>query len=76
MARENHSILPVSFDGWDGDVEVMQFYDALFLENWGPWKKGQIVECLTIHYVDAKVQTYDPNGKIIDEVGFSLVPRS
>ena len=63
------------FEGWDGDVEYMTFYKAVFKKDFGPWKSGQKVDCITILYVDddgPTMKEYNEDGDAVNQCHIKL----
>lgn len=55
----------VDFSGWDDiDTGTMQFYEATFKKDFGPWKKGQTVETLSINFLSGVMESYF-EGKVV-----------
>jgi hypothetical protein len=69
-------ILPVSHTGWDeggGQYGDIQFYNAIFLEDFGHWKKGEKVGCLAILHSEGKVVEYSEDGHVVRSVNVKYV---
>lgn len=51
-------IFPITYEQWDGDMELLQFYDVTFTDNWGPYKPGMKVSVLALLMLEGQWQTY------------------
>lgn len=63
----------LSFEGWDGDQESMQFYGAVLAQDIGPYREHQRVDTVSLNYRDSKVEFWNDDGQIIYEQGIRLV---
>jgi hypothetical protein len=69
------TLLPITFTNYDPVSDhAIQLYNATFLEDWGPFKKGEVVECLVNDFEDGWVASYDQGGKELVRVNVKLMP--
>jgi hypothetical protein len=67
-------VIPINFDGWDGgDPGEIQFYDAEFTEDFGPWRKGETAGCLFISILTGEVKQFDEDGIVVRETTVRFV---
>lgn len=61
------------FSSWDYlEFLQCQFYSVSFLVDFGPWKKGDVVRCLTVDLDNAQFVEYDKDGKEVRRVYVTL----
>jgi hypothetical protein len=46
------------YSGWDGDVEVMQFYDCRLCKDIGPYVMGTTLRLVELWYMSSEVHIY------------------
>lgn len=69
--RHTEKIVPISWDGWDDVTDFgMQFYDVVFLEDFGSVKKGEKFPLLFIDFESGIVELYDDNDNVIKRQHF------
>jgi hypothetical protein len=57
MAEIEHGIF--SWESWsDIDSGHFQFEDVKFLKDFGPFKAGEVVYCLTVNYQSGKMEAF------------------
>lgn len=64
LERQPHPCLPLTFSGWD-EVDCygdMQMYNVVFLEDFGPFKKGETVNSLVRLDSKGLLQEYCVDG--------------
>lgn len=67
-------VIPIIFDGWDNDDPGdIQFYDAEFTADFGPWRKGETVGCLFISMTTGEVKQFDEDGMVVRETTVRFV---
>lgn len=72
----NHEkTIPIDHQGWDGDMDCLMFYDPVFYEDWGPWKKGDTFSMVTLDFNKRSVTVFDERGRDLKEVKFVLQPQ-
>lgn len=63
--RTQENIFPFTFQGWDeagGDYGDITFYDPEFTEDFGPIKKGETFDSVTILYCKGILECYRTSG--------------
>lgn len=58
-----HPMLPITYSSYDVDADYMQFYEVKFEEDFGPYKKGEVVDAFSILFSEALACTYDEDNK-------------
>lgn len=61
------------FDQWDElDSTSWQYYDALWLKDFGPFKKDDLSSNIVFDLTEMKITEYSDDGKILRciEIGF------
>lgn len=67
----------VDASGWDElDLCSICVYDAVFKQDFGPWKQGQKVNSLSIMFMQGIIESVDDEGNIIDRMEFEIIPKS
>jgi hypothetical protein len=67
-------VIPIIFDGWDNDDPGdIQFYDVEFTADFGPWRKGETVDCLFISMTTGEVKQFDEDGMVVRETTVRFV---
>lgn len=69
ISKAESKTFPFVYDGWDeagGNYGDIQFYDVQFVENFGPIKKGQSFDCVTVYHCESKIVCIK-NGAMTDE---------
>lgn len=61
-----------SWEGWDGDQEVMQFYDAVLKVDTKNFKKGDKISTVTFLMNKSVVQFWDVENDLVEESKFKL----
>jgi hypothetical protein len=51
-----------------------RYEDVTFLQDWGPFKKDQMVLYLEVDFDEDEVTQYDESQRVVDYVPFKLVP--
>jgi hypothetical protein len=63
----------VEFEDWhDGDVTHIMVGPATFKLDFGPWKQGQIANCLLLDYARGIIEEQDDDGTIIHRAAVKL----
>jgi hypothetical protein len=69
-----HGLLSAS--GWDEiDFCINLYYDVIFQRDFGLFKEGEEYDSVTVDYVQQKILTYNAEGKVIQQVSFTLEPK-
>jgi len=69
------NLLPITFTNYDPVSDhAIQLYNVEFLEDWGPFKKGEKVQNLVNDFENGFVASYDDEGKELVKVNVKLVP--
>lgn len=64
----------VEFDEWhDGDVTFISVGPATFKEDFGPWRKGETVDSLTLDYSRGYIEEYDDKGEVVRRCAVKLM---
>ena len=66
------TILPIEFNGIDCFDNGLGFYDVKFLEDWGPFKKGEEIQFFNINIEDGFWYIYDKEGEVERKGAFKL----
>lgn len=59
----------------ESELDCLQVSPAVFKQDFGPWKKDQVVHCLAINLVKGTMQVYDANNNIEVECVVALTIR-
>lgn len=70
----NDPLFPMAWEGWDGDDDCKTFYNAKFLEDFGIFKKDEIVPTLTVDWQEAELRQYNDEGNVIRFMKWKVVP--
>lgn len=63
----------VDATGWDTvDLCAIQVYNATFKVDFGPWKKGQTIHTLVVHFLEGKMTEYDEKAEIVKSINLSI----
>lgn len=63
----------VEFDEWhDGDVTFIMVGPATFKRDFGPWKKGEAVDSLTLDYSRGTLEEHSDDGKLVRRAAVCL----
>ncbi len=57
----------------DGDDTFIAVGNATFKQDFGPWKKGDKVENLTLDYDGCYIEEYDDEGEVVKKCAVKLV---
>lgn len=67
--------IPVSWRGWDQlDTTCFSFYEVLFRDDFGVFKAGETVSCLTVDYSAGTLIEYDEGGTKLRKQSWTAVP--
>lgn len=56
-------ILPFTWDEWDqNDVLALQLYNVTFTEDFGVFKKGEVIKCLSVNYGTGIIEDFNEDG--------------
>lgn len=76
MMKDN--LLPITFESWD--IINKKTYDIIFhrvnfLEEFGPWKKGEYCHSVRVLFAAARIQELRLNGAILKDIPISIQPK-
>jgi hypothetical protein len=68
-------VLPIVWDKWDmgGDYGEIQFYNVKFTEDFGPFQKGDLVDCLWVSPLQGVIREYASDGDTLRETKIKYV---
>ena len=67
-------LLPFDYESCDYlDDGIVQYYNAKFQEDFGPWKNGKIVETLVLDIPSGVAQEYSDSGAVVKQVKIKMV---
>lgn len=64
-----------SWEGWDGDIEMMQFYNCTLkvpLKGKKEWEPGEKIACATMCADKSLMEFYDKEGNILESFRMKL----
>ena len=62
-----------SWSGWDGDQELMHFYDATLKRKVGTFEAGSTFDVVLFNLVESKMEIYGAEGTLMGSWKFNLV---
>jgi hypothetical protein len=68
--------IPFSWNAWDQqDVLHNTYYNVEFLEDFGPFKKGEKFTSIDVNYGEGFIEAYDDKGEnVIKCVKYKSIP--
>lgn len=74
MDKQLDKLLPITWTGWNGDLELVVFSGVEFQEDFGTFKKGEKLSSLVISYTQGEVKEFNDAGEVVRDVKVKLVP--
>jgi len=80
MPKKNEKLkdpmLPLTWTGWDGDhAECLILYNPVFIEDFGPVKKGDSFDSAALITQSAKLELYNEAGNVLHTIQVRITPK-